>query len=53
LTKLQRPLPTGVAILEIGVDGEGHVVSACVLRGVRQDFDEAAQHAALQSRWKH
>jgi hypothetical protein len=49
---LERPPPTGIAILELAVDKEGHVVSACVLRSVRSDFDEAAQAAALKSLWK-
>jgi len=50
--QLWRPLPSGVAILEIGVNVHGEVVSACVVRGVRRDFDEAAQRASLQGRWK-
>ena len=49
---LRRPLPRGTAILEVGVNLEGQVVSACVVRGVRSDFDRAAQAAALRSRWR-
>ena len=52
LKDVRRPLPSGVAILELGVDITGQPVSACVLRSVRDDFDKAAQAAALQSRWK-
>jgi TonB family protein len=48
---LRQPHPKGVAILELGINEEGRVVSACVLRGVRSDFDEAAQAAALQWLW--
>ena len=51
LKDVRRPLPSGVAILELGIDLEGTVVSACVAKGVRDDFDAAAQAAALQSRW--
>jgi TonB family protein len=51
LTKVARPYPSGVAILEVGIDEKGHVLSACVLRGVRFDFDNAAQAAALKWRW--
>lgn len=46
-----RPYPSGIAILEIGINEKGRVVSACVLRGVRWDFDKAAQAAALQWWW--
>ena len=49
---LKRPHPTGVAILELAIDKEGHVISACVLRSLRPDFDKAAQAAALKSLWK-
>jgi hypothetical protein len=38
--------------LEVGVDLNGKVVSACIMRGVRDDFDKAAQAAALASQWK-
>jgi TonB family protein len=51
LTALLRPLPSGVVILEVGINEKGLVVSACVLRGIRSDFDEAAQAAALRWRW--
>jgi hypothetical protein len=51
LRDLRHPLPSGVAILELGIDLEGTVVSACVAKGLREDFDAAAQAAALQSRW--
>jgi hypothetical protein len=51
LDGLRRPLPSGVAILELGIDLQGVVVSACVAKGVRDDFDAAAQAAALQGRW--
>jgi hypothetical protein len=50
--RLKRPLPTGMTILEIGVNLEGDVVSACVIRSLRDDFDKAAQAAVLQWRWK-
>jgi hypothetical protein len=49
---VHRPLPSGVVILEVGVDLTGKVVSACVMRGVRHDFDKAAQAAALAGQWK-
>jgi hypothetical protein len=52
LKNVHRPLPSGVVILEVGVDLDGKVVSACVMRGVRDDFDKASQVAALQSQWK-
>jgi hypothetical protein len=45
-----RPYPSGVAILEAGISVEGQVVSVCVLRGLRTDFDTAAQAAVL--RWR-
>lgn len=48
---LRKPHPKGTAILELGVNKDGHVVSACVLRGLRSDFDKAAQAAALQWLW--
>ena len=51
LTEVARPYPSGVVILEVGIDAKGQVVSACVLRGVRSDFDKAAQAAALRWRW--
>ena len=49
---LKRPHPTGVAILELAINKNGRVVSACVLRSLRSDFDKAAQAAALKSLWK-
>jgi hypothetical protein len=52
LTHVRKPPPSGVVILEIGVDLTGKVVSACVKLGVRDDFDKAAQTAALASQWK-
>jgi hypothetical protein len=52
LTPVPGPPPSGVAILEVGVDLNGKVVSACIMRGVRDDFDKAAQAAALASQWK-
>ena len=38
--------------MEVGIDLEGRVVSACVVRGLRPDFDSAAQAAVRQDRWK-
>ena len=52
VTQLRRPRPSGMAILEIGVNLKGEVVSACVLRSLRSDFDVAAQRAWMKSRWK-
>ena len=49
---LKNPLPSGVTIIELGVDLQGEVVSACVIRGLRADFDKAAQAAAWQWRFK-
>ena len=49
---LKRPHPAGVAILELAINKKGQVVSACVLRSLRSDFDKAAQAAALKSLWK-
>jgi len=49
LNQVRRPYPSGIAILEIGINEKGRVVSACVLRGLRSDFDRAAQAAAM--RW--
>jgi TonB family protein len=51
INTVREPRPKGTAILELGVNEEGHVVSACVLRGVRSDFDQAAQAAALEWLW--
>lgn len=50
--ELRRPLPRRVAIAEIGINLDGEVVSACIIRGLRSDFDKAVQVAALQGRWK-
>ena len=50
LKTVARPYPEGVVIVEAGIDQKGQVVSACMLRGVRNDFDEAAQIAVLK--WK-
>ena len=52
LQHVHAPLPSGVVILEVGVDLHGKVVSACVMRGIRDDFDQAAQAAALANQWK-
>jgi len=38
--------------MELAVDLQGKVVSACVLRSVREDFDNAAQAATWQWRFK-
>ena len=51
LTAVTRPYPSGVVILEVGINDKGQVVSVCLLRGVRGDFDKAAQAAALRWRW--
>jgi hypothetical protein len=51
LTTVSRPHPDGIAIIELGIDKNGHAVSACVLQGVRTDFDQAAQAAALKWLW--
>src|SRR6185436_21009028 len=37
---LPQPHPRGSAILELGINEDGRVVSACVLRGLRSDFDQ-------------
>jgi TonB family protein len=50
MKNVARPHPDGTAILEIGVNTEGRVISACVLRTLRPDFDRAAQAAAR--RWR-
>jgi hypothetical protein len=52
LKTVNRPYPGGVAVLELGINDGGRVVSACVLRSVRPDFDKAAQSAALRWQWK-
>jgi hypothetical protein len=51
LKNVSPPHPRGTAIIELGVDEKGRAVSACVLRGVRTDFDRAAQAAALRWLW--
>lgn len=51
LTKVAKPYPCGVAILELGIDERGYVVSSCVERGVRDDFDKAAQ--AATRKWRY
>lgn len=50
--QVHAPLPSGVVILEVGVDLNGKVVSVCIMRGIRDDFDKAAQAAALAGQWK-
>jgi outer membrane biosynthesis protein TonB len=40
-----------VTILELGVDRQGEVISSCVLRSLRADFDKAAQAATWQWRF--
>src|SRR5687767_294676 len=50
-SKLGRPYPEGLAVLEIGINDTGHVVSAGVLRGLGPDEDSAAQEAVLQWRF--
>lgn len=50
--RLRRPLPKGITILELGINLSGDVVSACIVRGLRSDFDKAVVAAALQGRWK-
>jgi len=49
---LKQPMPSGATLIELGVDRQGAVISACVIRGVRDDFDKAAQAAAWQWRFK-
>jgi hypothetical protein len=51
LKSVDRPYPAGVVILEASVNVEGQVVSVCVLRGIRSDFDKAAQNAVLHWRF--
>jgi hypothetical protein len=41
----------GTGLLELGINEEGHVVSACVPGGVLSDFDQAAHAAARGSLW--
>ena len=49
-TTVTKPYPSGVVILELAINEKGVVVSSCLLRGIRSDFDKAAQLAALG--WK-
>lgn len=51
LTTVAKPCPSGVVILELAINEKGVVVSSCLLRGIRSDFDKAAQLAALQWRF--
>jgi hypothetical protein len=48
-----RPFPSGVVILEAGIDEKGQAVSACVLRGIRSDVDKAAQFARSEKSGDH
>ena len=50
LTTVAKPYPSGVVILELAINEKGVVVSSCLLRGIRSDFDKAAQVATLG--WK-
>ena len=50
LTTVAKPYPSGVVILELTINEKGVVVSPCLLRGIRSDFDKAAQASAL--RWR-
>ncbi len=50
LTTVAKPHPTGIVILELVINEKGVPVSSCVLRGIRGDFDHAAQLATL--RWR-
>jgi IS4 transposase len=52
LSTLGLPYPCGIVILEIGINERGEVVSSCVSRGVRADFDRAAQAATRKWRIK-
>jgi len=51
LKSVAGPYPLGVSVLELGVNKEGRVISACVLRSLRSDFDAAAQAAAMRWLW--
>ncbi len=42
LSRASRPLPRGLVILSIAIDEFGNVKSPCLLRGVRDDVDQAA-----------
>ncbi len=50
MSQVAKPYPSGVVILELAIDEQGVPISSCVLRGIRKDFDNAAQLAA--SRWR-
>ena len=52
LTTVVRPYPSGVVILELVINEKGVPVSSCVLRGIRPDFDKAAQVATLGWRFE-
>lgn len=52
LAEVARPYPTSVVILELVINEKGVPVSSCVLRGVRADFDKAAQLATLAWRFE-
>ena len=52
LTNVAKPYPTGVVILELTINEQGVPVSSCVLRGIRADFDKAAQVATLGWRFE-
>ncbi len=50
LRKVSRPYPTGVVILEAGIDETGKVKTVCVLRGLRDDVNQAT--IAAVRRWQ-
>jgi TonB family protein len=52
LTTVAKPYPSGVVILELAINEKGVVVSSCLLRGIRADFDKAAQLATLGWRFE-
>lgn len=52
LASVAKPYPSGVVILELVIDEKGVPLSSCVLRGVRQDVDHAAQVATLKWRFE-
>jgi hypothetical protein len=49
---LARPCPSGIVIFEAGIDRAGAVRSTCVVRGLREDADEAAAAALRQWKWE-
>jgi len=51
MTSVAKPFPSGVVILELAINEKGVVVSSCLLRGIRDDFDKAAQLATRQWRF--